>query len=75
MAEVTQKHDFSSVFAMRAETVDLNERAHRQGWFLPTNPLTDRHSGHLTYFGLELSMASPDILFAFWGYGTANPGV
>jgi hypothetical protein len=45
MADTTQKHDPSSVFAMRTRTGDLNGCAHRQRCVLLTNPLTDRHSG------------------------------
>jgi len=59
MADVTQKHDFSLVFGMRARTGGLKGRARRHRCCLPTNPLTDRHSGHLTYLGLELGMISP----------------
>jgi hypothetical protein len=70
MAEVAHKNGFSAVFAMRAKTFDLNGRAHRQGCFLPTNPLTDRHSGQHTQFVSEISKASPEFqkrrVFAFF---------
>jgi hypothetical protein len=61
MADDTQKPDFSHVFAMGARTGDLKRRSHCCGCCSPTNRLTDRHSGHVTYFGSELRVWRPQI--------------
>ena len=59
--EITSKGTPRCLFAARA--VHCNSYAYPcpSGSSVPINRLTERHSGHLTYFGLELSMVSPDI--------------
>ena len=59
MVDVAFKYDLSAVFAVIARTGNLNGSDHRHKISLPLNPLTDRHSGQLIYFKLELSTVSP----------------
>jgi hypothetical protein len=52
MAEIAHKHDFSLVFAIRAELAIGTDATIATDVFCPQNPLTDRHSGRHTYLNL-----------------------